>query len=330
MRRCKIGVVIHTKLRDQVFAKEDMARLDRLGEVTWTDSPDAISVRQAIEILKDCEVGVGSWGTPHVGSPGLLEACPELRLWEHVAGSVRMMFGPHLKGRDVTIASCKTAIADCVAEMVLGEIVLGLRRLFENAAANREGKAEKSPDTKVAYGSTVGVIGASEVGKRVMRLLKPFRARVLLYDPYVKPAQAKGLGVELVGDLVELCRRADVVTLHVPALPSTTKMLKAEHFRAMKDDAVFINTARGGCIDEAALVAELQKGRLSALLDVSDPEPAADDSPLRRLPNVVYTSHIAGPATFNMGAQAVDDVQAFCVGRKPLCVVTEDMLDHVA
>ncbi len=129
MNQAKIGVVIHTKLRDRIFAHEDMARLNQLGEVRWTDSPDPISVQEACDILGDCEIGVGSWNTPYP-TEELLAVCPKLRLWEHVAGTVKHMFGPHLKGRNLIIASCKTANADAVAEMTLGEIILGVRRVF--------------------------------------------------------------------------------------------------------------------------------------------------------------------------------------------------------
>ena len=326
----KIGVVIHTDLRDQLFSPEDRSRLEGLGEVRWTDSPKPISVESAIELVRDADVGIGSWGTPSPKFPELVEACPRLRLWEHVAGTVKYMFGPHLEGRNLVIASCKTAIADCVAEMTLGEIILGLRRVFENAAANRRGPAAKPANLKVLYGATVGVVGASEVGKRVIRLLGPFRCRVLLYDPFLADCDAADLGAERASDLADLCARSDVVTLHTPALPATEKMLGEREFRAMRDDAVFINTARGACVDEAALAAELAKGRLFAFLDVSDPEPAPANSLLRRLPNIIYTSHIAGPATFNMGAQAVDDVAAFLAGRPPLCVVTPDQLERTA
>jgi phosphoglycerate dehydrogenase-like enzyme len=107
-------------------------------------------------------------------------------------------------------------------------------------------------------------------------------------------------------------------------------MLAAAHFQAMRDDCVFVNTARGMCIDEAALIAELQKGRLFAFLDVSEPEPADDDCPLRTLPNVVYSSHISGGPGTNVGKQAVDDVAAFLRGLPPTCVVTEDMLERLA
>src|SRR5262249_21714130 len=155
----------------------------------------------------------------------LLAACPLLKLWEHAAGTVKHMFGPHLEGRDLKIASCKTAIADNVAEWTLGEIILGRRRVFENAAANRSGPAGKPAHAKIMFAAAIGVVGASEVGKRVIRLLRPFGCRVLLYDPFVSEAQAAEMGVELVPDLVRLCAESDVVTLHTPDLPATKGLL---------------------------------------------------------------------------------------------------------
>jgi len=329
MSPARIGVVIHTKLRDALFTREDQARLDGLGEVVWTDSPGPIDVARAGRILSDCQVGLGSWGTPHPCAE-LLEACPKLRLWEHVAGTVKHMFGPHMDGRDLIIASCKPANADNVAAFTLGQIIMGLWRVFENARANRGGRTGHPPNLKVLFGATVGVIGASHIGRRVIRLLRPSGCEILLYDPFVSAEKAREMGAAPVADLTELCRRSDVVTLHAPAVPSTEKMLGARQFRAMRDDAIFINTARGMCIDEAALIAELAAGRLFALLDVTEPEPAADDSPLRKLPNVVLTSHIAGVAAFNFGRQAVDDVEAFLNGRSPMCVARSEELERMA
>jgi phosphoglycerate dehydrogenase-like enzyme len=176
----------------------------------------------------------------------------------------------------------------------------------------------------------VGIIGASEVGRRVLRLLRPYGARLLVADPFLSAGQAVELGASQCNDLVELCRQSLVVSLHTPYLPSTHHLLKTVHFQALADDAVLINTSRGACLDEAALIAELEKGRLTACLDVSDPEPAAADSPLRRLPNVHLSSHIAGPATRNLGRQAADDVAAFLAGGRPLAVVTRDMLERIA
>jgi phosphoglycerate dehydrogenase-like enzyme len=164
----------------------------------------------------------------------------------------------------------------------------------------------------------------------VIHLLQPFGCSILLYDPFVIEEQAAAMGAQLVADLADLCANSDVVTLHTPALPQTRHIIGARELRAMRDDTIFINTARGHCVDEAALVAELEQGRLFALLDVSSPEPAPADSPLRRLPNVVYTSHIAGPASTNLGHQAVNDIAAFLQGGAPMAVVSEDTLAHTA
>lgn len=229
--KARIGVVIHTVLAEVLFSPEDRARLERLGEVRWTGARGPIDDAAAIEILQGCRIGIGSWGTPCPQSAALVAACPDLRLWEHAAGTVRHMFGPHLAGRRLRIASCKTAIADNVADFTLGEIILGLRRVFQNAAANRTGPAPSPAGVRGLSGSTVGVVGASEVGKRVIRLLAPFRCRVLLYDPFVTDRQAARLGAKRVAHLLDLCRASDVVTLHAPALPSTAKMMGAKHFR---------------------------------------------------------------------------------------------------
>ncbi len=325
----KIGVVVHTNLREQIFTPEDLARLNTLGEVVYTESPTPISTAQAIEILQDCEIGVGSWSTPYPTAE-LMAGCPHLKLWEHAAGTVKHFFGEHLRGSSLIIGSCKGAIADSVAEVVLGQILLGLRRIYENGEANRKGVADKPHNLKTLAGSTIGVIGASEVGMRVIRYLRMFPCHIVLYDPFCTPKQAEELGVSLKTDLLELCRVSDVVTLHTPDLPTTYHIMSGEQFRAMKDDAVFINSSRGRCVDEVGLIAELEKGRLFAFLDVSYPEPAALDSPLRRLPNVIYNSHIAGPPTVYLGRQAVDDVEAFVNGKQPLCVIREEDLERIA
>lgn len=329
MRNIKIGVVIHTALREQIFTHEDWSRLQNLGEVVATESRTPITAEAACEILKGCEVGMGSWGTPYP-NPTIMANCPQLRLWEHAAGTVKHMFGAHMEGSPLKIASCKGAIADSVAEMVLGQILLGLRGVFENARENRKGIASKPKQMRTLAGASIGIIGASEVGRRVIRLLRAFPCRILLYDPYCTSEQAQALGTEPYESLEALCRESDVVSLHVPDLDETADMMNSTLFQAMKDDTIFINSARGRSVDEAALIAELEKGRLFAFLDVSAPEPAVADSPFRTLPNVVYTSHIAGPPTVFIGKQAVDDIEAYVHGRSPLCIVLPETLGIIA
>ena len=329
MPRPKVGVVIPAPLRATLFSPADIARLEKIAEVVYNDTDQHLDTAQAAAHLADCRVGIGSWGTPYPDAE-LLPACPALKLWVHAAGTVKRMFGPHLEGRDLTIASCAPAIAENVAEITLGQLIIGLKRTLENGGANRNGRTGKPANSRSLAACTIGVVGASQVGRRTIRNLKPFGPKILLCDPYVSAEEAASLGAEKVEDLTELCRRIDALTSHVPATPSTNKIFGAEQFKALPDDAVFVNTARGASVDEDALIAELEKGRLFAFLDVSDPEPTADDSPLRRLPNVVYTSHIAGGADFKIGAQAVGDIEAFLEGREPAMAVTPDMLERIA
>ena len=329
MSKPRIGVTIERPLRKRLFTASDLKRLDGLGDVRWTDKAEKLTEEEIIEVLADCEIAVASWNDVCLNE-AIAGACPRLRLWEHVAGSVKHMFGPWLEGRDLTIASCAPANAENVAELTVGMLIVMLKRLTENARANRTEPVPKPAGARVLASATIGVVGASQVGRRVVRTLRPFGPEVLVYDPYLTEEGAAELGVRKVTDLRELAAASDAVTLHAPALPETHHMFGAEEFRAMRDDAVLLNTSRGWLLDEAALVAQLEKGRLQVWLDVTDPEPAPADSPLRRLPNVTLTSHIAGMADPKMGRQAVDDVEAFLRGEQPQMVVTPEMLDRLA
>ncbi len=327
MTPSRIAVVIPTKLRDTLLSPADRARLEALGEVHWATQHDRITTSEAIELLRGCAIGIGSWGTPYPDAT-LLAACPQLKLWIHAAGSVKHFFGPHLNGRDLTIASCKGAIAEAVAEFTLAQIILGVRGAFLDARLNREGKRGAARHTLPE--ATVGIIGASEVGRQVIALLRPMRARVLLADPTVDAAAAQAMGAVKCSDVIELCRRSDVVSLHTPMIDATRHLMNEAAFAAMRDGTTFINTSRGGCVDEAALIAELRRGRIFACLDVTEPEPAAADSPLRSLPNVMLTSHIAGPPSIAIGRYAVDDVAAWLAGRPLHSVITAGMLATIA
>jgi phosphoglycerate dehydrogenase-like enzyme len=328
MSRPRIGVVVPRVARGPLFTEAAWRRLESLGDVVAYEGSAPATAEEAARLLAYCEIGVGSWNTVNPGTPGLVARLPRLRLWVHAAGSVKAMVTPEVAARGITVASCAPAIAQEVAEFVVGEIIVGLRRVIPNAMANRCSRAPGEGRPMPA--STIGIVDASHVGWAVLELLRNFGGRRLVYDPFVSADAAAALGAEKVDDLNELCRRSQAVSLHTPDLPATRHMMSTAQFQAMPDDAVFINTARGACVDEAALIAELSKGRLFAFLDVSDPEPAPSESPLRRLPNVVYTSHIAGGRSPRVGDQAVDDIEAFLAGRPPKLAVTPDMLDSIA
>jgi phosphoglycerate dehydrogenase-like enzyme len=126
--------------------------------------------------------------------------------------------------------------------------------------------------------------------------LQNFDVDILLYDPTLNERECKKLGA-VKSNLDNLMGKSDVVSIHAPSLPATNHMINASNLKLMKDRAVLINTARGTIIDEKDLIGELKLGRISACIDVTDPEPPSELNELRSLPNVILTPHIAGSVT---------------------------------
>ena len=145
------------------------------------------------------------------------------------------------------------------------------------------------------YGRRLGLIGLGRIGSRMARMALAMDMVVAAYDPYLSPEQAAAAGVELAPTLEALLATADVVSLHAPYTPETHRLMNAERFAQMKPGAYLINAARGGLVDEVALLAALEFGHLrGAGLDVFDPEPPAVDHPLLQRDDVIATGHVAG------------------------------------
>lgn len=142
-------------------------------------------------------------------------------------------------------------------------------------------------------GRVLGLVGFGKIPQALADKVKPLGLRVIAYDPYVPEAVAKEKGVSLVS-LDDLCRQADIISVHAPLTPSTRGMIGKRQFALMKKDAFVINTSRGPVIDEEALVAALRDGQIAgAGLDVVEVEPIRSDHPLLQMENVVLTPHVA-------------------------------------
>jgi phosphoglycerate dehydrogenase-like enzyme len=160
----------------------------------------------------------------------------------------------------------------------------------------------------------------------VIDLLRPFDVHVVIHDPYLSDTAAAELGVER-ADLHTVLSTSDVVTLHAPLLPETRGMIGAPELAALRDGVTFINTARGALIDQDALVSELCSGRIRAVIDVTDPEVPAPDSPLWDLDNVVLTPHVAGSRGLELhriGERAVAEVGRLAHGEPLAYEVTRE------
>src|SRR5690606_32575878 len=156
------------------------------------------------------------------------------------------------------------------------------------------------------FGKTVGVVGLGRIGQLFAARLAAFETHVIAYDPYVSPARAAQLGIELV-TLEELLSRADLISVHLPKTPETKGLLSKEKLALTKKGVIIVNAARGGLIDEAALAEAITSGHVRAAgLDVFATEPCTD-SPLFDLPQVVVTPHL-GASTAEAQDRAGTDV----------------------
>ncbi len=297
----------------------DEPRLRRLGELVDLVGPvitdlDAPSAR---EVLADAEVIVSSWGVSAL-TPERLAAMPRLRAVVHCAGTVRFFATPELWDRGIVVTSAAAANAVPVVEYTVAMIVLALKKALFLPPHHAQADDHAWGDIS-AYQRTVGIVGLSSIGRGVAEALPRLLPSTTLvaYDPFATPENTRGLGVEL-AELDEVCRRADVLSIHAPDLPSTSHMIGAPQLALMHDKATVLNTARGRLLDHDALVAECASGRLDAILDVTDPEPLPHGHPLLSLPNVVVTPHIAGSRgteLHRMTDMALGDLAAWLDGR---------------
>lgn len=179
-------------------------------------------------------------------------------------------------------------------------------------------------------GKTLGIVGYGAIGQKVAQRARGFGVELISFDPYID-AEEMGDTVEKT-DLETLCRRSDFVTIHVPVTDSTRGLIGADEFSLMKDNAYFINTARGAIIDQDALIDQLRSGTLrGAALDVYDQEPLPSDHPLLEFDSVVTTPHLAGAAEEVIDRHSemiVDDIAALLNGRTPERIANKETLEE--
>jgi phosphoglycerate dehydrogenase-like enzyme len=199
----------------------------------------------------------------------------------------------------VKVVDCDNiASAPPVAEWVLALMLLCLRNgaaIYRQMMAGTETWANAGNEGFVngeLTGRKVGLIGCGHVGQRLIELLAPFRVELRVCDPYLPEARAAELGIVREG-LDQVLEHAEILVVQVPHTPKTTKLIGTRELELLTRGSIFINCCRGKVVDQAALIRKLEAGELIAGLDVFDPEPLEKESPLRSLPNVFLSPHIA-------------------------------------
>ncbi|MBO0510365.1 hydroxyacid dehydrogenase [Streptomyces beijiangensis] len=283
--------------------------------------------------LARTDVLLSGWGCPRLDAAVLADA-PRLSAVVHAAGSVKGFLAPEVWDRGILVSSAAEANAAPVAHFTVSAIQLAGKRAFRLAHAYRNGDhQDPTTDPDIGnHGRTVGIVGASRIGRLVLGALAGRGYRLLVSDPFLHPDDAAGLGAELV-ELDTLLRESDVVSLHAPLLPETRGLLDDRRLSLLRDGAVIVNTARGALIDTAALTRHCADGRIDAVLDVTEPEPLPAGHPLLGMGNVLLTPHLAGAMGTEirlLGEFAVTEVERFAHQEPLLGQVTAEDLHRIA
>ncbi len=273
------------------------------------------------ELLRDVELVFSGWGAPKL-SKDFLDMLPNLKAFFYGAGSIRSILTDEFWNKDIIITSSYAANAVPVAEYAVAQIVLSLKRFWLYAfGVKRTGSYMHKEEDKMpgGYGTTIGLISLGMIGSMVAERLKTFDVNVVFYDPFASQKKIETLDVKRV-ELDELFKVSDVVSLHAPNIPSTQKMIKSEHFKLMKQNSTFINTARGAVVDEEGMLDVLEdRTDIYAVIDVTYPEPPAETSRIYTLDNVILTPHIAGSMSNEckrMGEYAVNECRKYLSGEE--------------
>jgi phosphoglycerate dehydrogenase-like enzyme len=273
------------------------------------------------EAVRNARVLLSTWD-PVPMTAELLDQCPHLELIVYAAGSVRPLVTDELRRRNITVCSAIHLNARSVAEFMLGLTLMSLKNVFHIQARIREGGrpawlGHDKTRLRGYYGAKIGLLGYGHVTREFCTLLRPFDFELLIHDPYISEQEAAELGAKL-RPMEEIMACCDVVSLHHADLPENRHMIHGGNLGLLKPGATFINTARGSLVDEEALARRLERGDITAILDVTDPEPPAADNPLYRLSNCILTPHIAGATGSEVerfGEFVIREVENWLAGR---------------
>ena len=307
------------KIFDVCYDSSDQQELQSLVElVGGIPSRKEYTRKWLLKNIKEVKGCITGWGSIPFDD-NLLDEAKRLKILFHTAGSVRDLYDKAIK-RKIRMVGNAAVNAIPVAEFALGAILTGLKGVYHyQEQFRREGKAAWKKDISISpgyYKTVVGIISLGHIGRKLLKLLQNFDFNLLVYSKHLSESEANELNVKK-ASLNELMSHSDAIVLCAPLLPENRHMVNAEHFALMKDNALFINVARGALIDEAALVNELKKGRITAFLDVTEPEPPEEGHPFYTLPNCILTPHIAGSfgnECYRLGRATLDEIKRYLKG----------------
>ena len=333
IERPQILLACNQHVHDHYIAQEDVARLEGFADWTWfpcegggiydANTDQAASDRLRAE-LANYDGVIVCHGSPTITAE-IMDAAPRLKFIGELEGD---RFASRIDldaawARDIRTVDVTNGSSYPVAEWALGLILLSMRNAGEHFRRIIDGQTRPERDArdKIAgslTGRRVGLIGCGHMGRRLIKLLRPFDVEIWVHDPFLPREMAEALGF-LQTSLENVLARCDVVVCLVPLTSATRGMLGERALNLLSSGAVFVNVSRGAVVDSEALIARLKRGDIIAGLDVFDPEPIPPDSEILDLPNVFLSPHVGyhtGAAVPPFFALMVDELKRFLEGHE--------------
>ncbi len=332
----KIALAMSASVSEEIFPTACLSLLDESLELVTKVPLTRFDCPEAQEILPQLDALITGWGCPLL-SADVLERAPKLRFALHAAGSVKHHITEAVWDRGIQVSTAASANAIPVAEYTLAMILLANKKVLESSAALYRSEGTRVSPTSLFpglgnYSKNIGLVGASQVGRALIKLLRPFKFNILVSDPFLTQEEAAQLGVTLM-ELDRLLAASDVVSMHAPSLPETHHLINKERLALIRPGATFINTSRGALVDQVALLQRVQAGTLYAVLDVTTPEVLDAGHPFYSEPHVTLTPHIAGALGVELarlGASALAEAGRAARGEPLAFPVTRADWDSIA
>ena len=315
------------------MTQEGLDQLARYADIKyggWGHTGKKLTPKELVKEAADCELMVICYEEIN---DYVLDHLPNLKLIACSRGGVENVDKEAVRRHKVWVTSSPGRNANAVAELTIALMLCALRHIPRTHHYIMSKNWEKVPwdiagntsyktfNGYELYGKTVGLIGYGAIGRRVAKILSGFDVNLIVYDPFLQECPSKVKKVEW----EELFSLSDIVSLHCKLTEDTKGMVNAEAFERMKSSAVFVNTARGGLIDEDALYQALANHKIAcAALDAQREEPMPHDSKLLSLDNIILTPHIGGASRDIIAQQTkilMEDITAYFETGKPIHVI---------
>ena len=308
--RPKVLIACNQHVRDVYLDSKDLDRLQTFADWEWfhAEGRSGISpvdadpglVERLLARIGDADGLVVCHGSPRIDAT-VLQGAPRLRVVGELEGD-RFAYRVDTDAaweRGVKTLDTTNGSSYPVSEWALALAIISLRNAGEQFRHMIQHEEYRRPSTDFGYvhaelyGKKVGLIGCGHIGRRLISFLKPFHCEIMVHDPYI-PKEVPDILDVLQTSLDHVLADNDVVICLAPLTPKTKGMIGKRELDLLPSGSVFVNVSRGAIVDSDALIARLKRGDIVAGLDVFDPEPPPPDSPIRDLPNVFLSPHIAG------------------------------------